>query len=96
MSLSLTPIFGDSSVATSGTFDIKAPAGQVYSINNIYYGAGITITRVTPAGSSVVHTDAAAGIFTNATFRVSDTHYFTITNTDGSAQVISYDGIRLQ
>ena len=96
MSLSLTPIFGDASVAASGTYDIKAPTGQVYSINNIYYGAGVTITRVTPAGSSVVHIDATGGIFTNTTFRVSDTHYFTITNTDLSAQVVSYDGIRLQ
>jgi len=89
------PVWDDSSVDAAASWDIKTVSGAPILLTNLYYGAGITITKVTPAGSSVVHTDATGGILTNASFKISDTHYLTITNTSASAQVVSYDGVKM-
>ena len=93
--MTLTPIFGTESVADTGTTDIKAGIGEVYSISNIYFGGAVEIYRVTPSGTEIVDSDGDYGIIMNTTMKVSDTHYIQVKNVSGGSIVISYDGIQL-
>lgn len=85
---------GTTSIAASGTYDIKPGAGVEWDVHNVYYNNQIKFSMTD--GTNVVDfdTDTAQGARLGLTTHVSNTYWLRLTNTGASALLIAYDGMQ--
>lgn len=88
-------IKGTSSIAASGTYDIKPTGTDEWVIHNVYYNNQLKLSMTD--GTNVVDfdSDTGQGARMGMTTHVSSTYWLRITNTNASGTLlIAYDGMQ--
>jgi hypothetical protein len=88
-------VTGLSSVAASGTLDIKPASGVEWVIHNIYYNQG-TVEFYKTDGTNLLKfdSDSTFGGRLGVVFHCTNSQWIQIKNTAASATLIGYDGVQ--
>ncbi len=87
-------IAGSGSVATTAALTIRPPSGEEWQVNNIYFGAGVTLKVSDGTNETAFEVASGQGALLKYTFNLTNTHFLKVYNDDAASQVIQYDGRR--
>jgi len=82
-------------IADGNALTIQPPAGETWVIEMISYGAACTIEFTDGTLSNTIDEPTAAGVIEKAGYRITHTHYITVTNTSGGSAVFGYSGYKV-
>lgn len=82
------------SVAAAAALTIQPASGEEWQINNIYFGAGVTLKKCDGTNETDFETITSKGALLKYTFNLTNTHFLKVYNDDAATQVIHYDGRR--
>jgi hypothetical protein len=87
-------VAGSDSVASAAAQTIRPPVGEEWQVNNIYFGAGVTLKISDGTNETAFETISGQGALLKYTFNLTNTHFLKVYNDDAASQVIQYDGRR--
>ena len=64
-------------------------------IEMITYGAACTIEYTDGTRSNTIDSPTEAGVTEKSSYRITNTHYITVTNTSGGSAVFGYSGYKV-
>jgi len=82
-------------IADGNALTIQPPAGETWVIELISYGAACTIEFTDGTLSNTIDEPTSAGVIEKAGYRITNTHYITVTNTSGGSAVFGYSGYKV-
>jgi len=82
-------------IADGNALTIQPPAGETWVIEMISYGAACTIAFTDGTLSNTIDSPSAAGVIEKAGYRITNSHYITVTNTSGGSAVFGYSGYKV-
>ena len=83
------------SIDNGNALTIQPPAGETWVIEMITYGAACTIEFTDGTLSNTIDEPTAAGVIEKAGYRITNSHYITVTNTSGSPATFGYSGYKV-
>jgi len=83
------------SIANGSALTIQPPAGETWKIEMISYGGACTIAFTDGTLSNTIDEPTAAGVIEKASYRITNSHYITVTNTSGGSAVFGYSGYKV-
>ena len=83
------------SIDNGNALTIQPPAGETWVIEMITYGAACKIEFTDGTLSNTIDEPTEAGVIEKAGYRITNTHYITVTNTSGGSAVFGYSGYKV-
>ena len=82
-------------IADGNALTIQPPAGETWVIEMISYGGACTIAFTDGTLSNTIDEPTEAGVIEKAGYRITNSHYITVTNTSGGSAVFGYSGYKV-
>jgi hypothetical protein len=79
-------------LAPDGALNIRPDGTTEWEITNVYREAGISLRQIDADDELELATASGAGVQTNLAFRVTNTRYLRIVNTDSVPRLVGHDG----
>jgi len=83
------------SVDDGNALTIQPPAGETWVIELITYGAACKIEFTNGTSPNTIDEPTEAGVIEKAGYRITNSHYITVTNTSGGSAVFGYSGYKV-
>ena len=83
------------SIDNGNALTIQPPAGETWVIEMITYGAQCTIAFTDGTLSNTIDEPTEAGVIEKAGYRITNSHYITVTNTSGGSAAFGYSGYKV-
>jgi len=82
-------------IADGNALTIQPPAGETWVIEMISYGAACKIEFTNGTLSNTIDEPTVVGVIEKAGYRITNSHYITVTNTSGGPAVFGYSGYKV-
>ena len=83
------------SIDNGNALTIQPSAGETWVIEMISYGGACTIAFTDGTLSNTIASPTSADVIEKASYRITNSHYITVTNTSGSPATFGYSGYKV-